>query len=193
MKTYLLKNIEDVYQQITLDSIQLSESLNLGDGGLEDCVNLGLLDVKFSDRWKKVDTSFASLPDHPQAVKIPNISIWKNATLVLSEKAYANLKLILADYGEFLPINIDGFNYFIFNLLTSGKVDDSKSQYEWDGDVALGIEKLVFDESDIKEKAIFKSFHQGFGGIFCSDGFRSTCEELEIDGLIFEEDLSNIW
>lgn len=193
MKTYLLKNIESSYQQISLDSVELCEKLNLGDRGLEDCVNLGLLDVKLSDRWKKVDTSFKPLPDYPGAVKIPNISIWKNATLVLSEKAYASLGLILKEYGELLPISVQGFNYYIFNILASGKVDESKSLYEWDDDVALGVEKLVFDESDIREKVVFKSFHNGFGGIYCSEAFKSTCEELDIDGLRFEEDLTNIW
>jgi hypothetical protein len=192
MKLYLLKNNESLYQQLTLDSLLLSEKLGLGHEGLEDCVNLGLSDIRMSHRWKEIDTEFAPLPDHLDAVKIPNISIWKNATLVLSDKAYACLKLILADCGEFLPIKIKGFTYYIFNLLTVGKVDESQSIYECDDGIAFEIEKLVFDSEDIKDKDLFKSFHHGLGGVFCSEGFKQTCEELEIDGLIFEEDLSNI-
>ncbi|MFT7562015.1 MAG: hypothetical protein ACI93R_003949 [Flavobacteriales bacterium] len=190
MITYLIKNNEAIYQQLALDAVSLRDQLNSSEVELADCVNFGLLNVELEKHWGLVSSTFEALPDFPEAIKVPNISIWKNATLVLSERAHASLKLILAEYGEFLPIYIGDYKYYIFNLIIEGKVDLEKTRYEWDDDIAMELEALVFDSDDIKEKAMFKSFHNGLGGMFCSDAFKVTCEELDLDGLLFDQDLT---
>ena len=186
---YKVKRDEAHYQQLTLDAFNLGDQLASSGIGLDECANLGLLNVELANRWVRVESSFSPLLDHPTAVKIPNISIWVNATLVLSEKAYAGLKLALVDFGEFLPINVNGFTYYIFNLLVEGKRDQEKTQYEWEDDLAIELVSLAFDQADIQDKHLFKSFEHGFGGVFCSEAFKATCEELDLDGLVFDENL----
>lgn len=192
MKVYKLRNDEPNYQELTLDTFDLFNQLKLSDDHLEDIINFGAEGASYLDRWGTVTSTFEPRPFYPGSIKIPNISVFTNSILLLSENAYEALRLILADYGEMLPITIQGFKYYLFNLQVSAKLDSEKSEYEIDdmsGDV-IGIKSRVFDETDIAEKDIFTNFHNDYGGIYCTEGFKNSCEMFELDGLIFDEDLA---
>lgn len=196
MMLYKLKNNERQFKQLRLDAYQLSEQLGLspdGDStqGLEDCLNLGIYPKPFPHPWGKVQALFEAMPMYRDAVQIPNLSIWKGSALLLSDKAHAYLKNILEEHGEFLPINVQGFTYYIFNLTTVGKIDIDNSVFVYDEgcDLASDIQTLLFDENDIKDKFLFTATHDYLGGVFCTDDFKSTCEEFDLDGLYFDVDI----
>ncbi|AMX03360.1 imm11 family protein [Microbulbifer thermotolerans] len=198
MNLYRLKNDEKSFKELSLDCVQLYEQLHLEDSesGLSDCSDLGTSGKPFPHPWKRVKSDFEASPMYPSAVKIPNISIWIGSALVLSEKAKAALSLILEPHGEFLPVQVQETNYFIFNLFTYVEVDEKKTVYQYSGEDRTfpdGIEKLVFSESDLRGKFLFRSGEKSFGGVFCTDEFKQTCEEFDLDGLIFDEDISNIY
>jgi hypothetical protein len=197
MTIYKLQANDKEYKELTLDCVELFEKLQLdpAGSGLKDCSDLGRTGLPFQHPWKEIESSFAPSPLHPEAVKIPSISVWIGSVLLLSEKAHACLRLILQDHGEFLPIDIQGFKYFLFNLLTTGKVDNQKTTYRYieGDDIPSDIECLVFDADDIEDKDIFRAAPGHFVGVFCTPEFKQTCEEFDLDGLIFSEDISRTY
>lgn len=183
---YKLFNDEARFKQLALDNFSLFEQLQADEDYFADCICFGESNVAFAPIWRKVVGNFESLPAYPGSVAVPHLSIWSNAALMMSDFAHAGLKTALAEYGEFLPIEVDGMPYYIFHLLGSVAVDQQKTEYELSHGAAVGIKKLFFAEDELANKDLFKSFNQGLGGLFCTEHFRDACLSLELDGLIFE-------
>lgn len=195
MKIYKIRSDDKNYKELSLDSLQLFDKLQLDPEGpgLIDCANLGQGEEKFPHQWKKIAVEFEASPEYPGAVKIPNISVWLGTAMVFSEKAHAFLKLVLKDDGEFLPIDFKGDTYYIFNLLKKGKIDEGKSVYRWQEGIAMDLVTRVFDEQDMQDQYLFQCTHNGYGGIYCTEEFKQDCNNFELDGLLFDEDISNIY
>jgi hypothetical protein len=197
---YKIRNDEHQYQQLRLDAYQLCEQLNLapeGDStqGLEDCLNLGVTPKSFPHPWHKVKAEFETSPLSSGSTEVPDISVWNGSALVLSEKALTNLKPTLYDLGEFLPLDIHGATFYIFNLTTTGEINLDRSRFSYDegSELASDIEELVFVEKDIEGKVLFSATHDYLGGVYCHQEFRNLCDEFSLKGLIFDQDISNIY
>ncbi|TNC84210.1 MAG: hypothetical protein CSH37_11740 [Thalassolituus sp.] len=176
-----------VFKEIPLDVEEIAEQLD-ADNRIMDFVYMGVKDKRLSDFWTPVKTSFEPSPVFPTAVKIPSISIWTGSCLIFSERAHAIFRLMLAEYGEFLPLDVHGFTYYIFNNLTDVEPDMSKSWYADEG--VRRVDSLVFGE-DADSKLLFRSGWEGCTACFCSETFKQLCHEYEIEGLEFSEDLLN--
>lgn len=185
MSFYQISADETNYQIITLDAMTLFEQLDLGDSGLIDCVNLGISDISFAGKWGEVETEFAPSPLHPTASALPDITIWQNGCLAVSDYADACLKDILAPLGERLPIMISGNPYCLYNILATAQIDPEKSEFEWQGDEPVDANKLCIEPASAEGKDLFKASLHGFGGLFCTEGFQETCEEFDLKGLLF--------
>lgn len=185
MSSYQVSADEANFQIITLDAMTLFEQLDLGDSGLIDCVNLGISDVRFADRWGDVITEFSPSPLHPAASALPDITIWQNGCFVISDYADACLKDILAPLGERLPVKISDAPYYLYNILATAQVDPEKSEFEWQGDEPVDVKKLFIEPATAEGKDLFKASLHGFGGLFCTEGFKETCEEFDLKGLAF--------
>ncbi len=74
---------------------------------------------------------------------------------MLSEKAHACFQLSLAEFGEFLPISVLGFQYYIFNILRRSRVNEEESKYEYDDGIVVNIERLVCNDEDVENNAFF--------------------------------------
>lgn len=182
---YRLRTDISVFKEIPLDVEEIAEQLD-ADNRIMDFVYMGVKDKRLADFWTPVKTSFEPSPVYPQAVKIPSISTWSESCLIFSERAHAIFRLMLADYGEFLPLDVHGFTYYIFNNLTDIEPDMSKSWYAAEG--VRRIESLVFG-ADAESKLLFRSSWQGCTACFCNEAFKQLCHEYEIEGLEFSEDL----
>lgn len=187
MNVYQIGQDISVYKELQLGSIELAEQLGLDIDSDEfmEYLDLGSNGLSFKDRWGDVEAVFEASPACPEAIEIPNISILNRSTLVFSEKAHAFFQLCISEFGEFLPISVKGFRFYIFNILARSKVDESKCKYTYQEGVVRNVERLVFDEDDVPKNALFFDAHQGFGGIYCNDDFKNSYEEFEMDGLTF--------
>lgn len=191
MKAYKLVNDYTSYQMLQLDTIQIVEQL-----GREDLIrqirkmtssnNSPLIAI-----WGKVESTFAPMTD-TQAVKIPDISVWKGASLVFSGRAHAYFKLMLEPFGEFLPVDIEGYGFYLFHLMEEGKIDLNNSSRKNDefGEPET-VTELNFDSEDIEDKLLFKSEYEFYLSPFCNQKFKELYEEYDLEGLIFEENLAN--
>jgi hypothetical protein len=187
-KVYKLRTDISVFKEIPLDAEDIAEQLD-ADDRIMDCVYMGVKAKPLSDFWTPVKTSFEASPVYLQAVKIPSISTWSGSCLIFSERAHAIFRLMLAEYGEFLPLDVHGFTYYIFNNFTDLSPDMEKSRYVSEETKAL--ESLVFGD-DAAGKLLFKSNWEGSTACFCNETFKQLCDEYEIEGLMFLEDLLDV-
>jgi hypothetical protein len=186
-RVYKLKSDISEYKVIPLDIEEIAEQLD-ALGNMMDFLYMGIKKNRLAGIWGEINTDFEASPLNPGAAKIPNVSVWGGSScLVLSERAHAVLRLMLEEYGEFLPITVvGGFTYYIFNNLTDVEPDMEYSSYV--DEEGMTVQSLVFD-SDAQSKLLFKSNWEGGQVPFCNQQFKDLCEEFELGGLIFSEDL----
>lgn len=155
-----------------------------------DQENEPLLD-KLKDQWNPVAVKFES---DRKANSTPDISVWNSSCLVLSSKAYKHLKTTLESGGEFLPLE-DGF--YLYNCLDSvagDTVDPNKTIMDLESpESAHTFKSLSFIAEKIKDKPIFKPGFAYNGFLLCQDEFKEIAENNELGGVIFEEDLAQIF
>ncbi|WP_139243723.1 hypothetical protein [Alkalimonas amylolytica] len=68
-----------------------------------------------------------------------------------------------------------------------------QSLIKYQGGFPFGLETLVFDESDVAGKMIFKSELQGCKALYASAVFKELCEAHSLTGVLFDENLLNIF
>lgn len=188
---FKLRNDFEIYQVLQLDTVQIVEQL-----GREDLLRkikrlTSSNNSPMSDYWGKVNSTFEPM-NGTHSVKIPDVSVWKGASLVFSGRAHAYFKLMLNPFGEFLPVEVEGHDFYLFHIMEEGKVDESKSDRESDefGE-PVRVKSLKFDQRDVEDKLIFKTDYEFYQAPFCNDKFRELYREYELEGLVFEEDLAS--
>nr|WP_086938772.1 hypothetical protein [Thaumasiovibrio occultus] len=179
---YQFKCLEyDVYQR----------ALDAGDEELLKRFLYEPLDSKgLSDIWVNESTTFTQ--HFKSATRTPDVSVWSNC-LVLNSHAYQVLHRTIAADGEFLPLTIDGDDYFIFNVLTFGKEDPAQTEPEIFQGLELGILSLGFIEDDLTNKSVFKSEKQGCSLLYCTDVLKDLIEHHQLSGIHFDQDLLEIF
>lgn len=133
--------------------------------------------IAMAEFWQTVKTGFAELEGSENIV--PDICKWIDATLLLSPKAYRLLGDLLKPYGEFLPVVVEDKTYYIFNCLTMADVVESETTEN----------NLVFDESLVGNKLVFKTPYQGYIDIFCSERLKDMIESSGLCGVQFDTKL----
>ncbi|WP_428818811.1 hypothetical protein [Microbulbifer sp. MCCC 1A16149] len=188
---FKLRNDYETFQVLQLDTIQIVEQL-----GREDLLRkikrlTSSNSSPIASEWGKVSSSFGPM-NGTQAVKIPDVSVWKGAGLVFSGQAYALFKLMLEPFGEFLPIEVEGHDFYLFHIMEEGEVDTESSSRENDefGE-PMTVNNLEFDRNDVDEKLLFKSEYEFYQAPFCNEKFKELYEEYDLEGLVFEEDLAS--
>ncbi|WP_250461758.1 hypothetical protein [Microbulbifer litoralis] len=192
MKAYKLVNDYGSYQILQLDTITIVEQLGRPDlirqiKRLTSTGNKPLIDI-----WGDVKSNFAPV-EGTQSIKVPDISVWKGTGLVFSGRAHAYFKLMLEPFGEFLPVEVEGHNFYLFHLMTEGKADlDNSAREDDDFGEPMTVTALKFDDIDIKNKLLFKSEYEFYQSTFCNQKFRELYQEYELEGLVFETDLASM-
>lgn len=122
---------------------------------------------------------------------LPDISIWSAGVLVLNPAAYKIFHACLEKAGEFLPINIEGETYYLFNVLyiiPESATNREKAVEIVDSGVHLGQGNVSFDESflGLEEMAVFKTSTDRLVFSYCTEQFKNLYENNGFKGLIFE-------
>lgn len=187
MTVYRLKRIENSYEIVQLSVIKLAKILD--DPQFKIVRKLTSSRQHLSERWSK-----PSCNPHPYYEKNPlrDISFWGNF-LVLNQKALEHLSPHIDLHGEYLPIDVEGHSVTLFNCTQSAAEIPELSLIKYEDGFPNGLQSLVFDENDLKGKAIFKSELEGCRALFVTDLFKNVCEEHNLTGVWFDEDLLNIF
>ena len=184
---YRLKRPENSYEIVQLSVTQLAKLLD--DPKYQIVRKLSSSCQSLADRWNK-----PSCEPHKHYLDNPlaDISFWGNF-LVLNQTAFEHLSPVIAQFGEFLPIDVEGFNLTLFNCTALGAEIEEQSLIKYQDGFPIGLETLVFNEQDVSDKAIFKSKLQGCKALFVNEQFKAVCEKHRLSGVIFDEDLLNIF
>jgi hypothetical protein len=81
----------------------------------------------------------------------------------------------------------------LFNLLTFGNEDLSLTEVKYSDGFEDGLHSLVFIESNIKNKCLFKSKMEGANLIYCNDDFFNAVKDNNFTGIDFFKDLVSVF
>ena len=113
--------------------------------------------------------------------------------IVFKPSAFEILKPLIQDFGEFIEINTNRGLMILFNLLTFGNEDLSLTEVKYSDGFEDGLHSLVFIESDVKNKPIFKSKMEGANLIYCNEDFFNVVKRNNLTGIDFYKDLLSIF
>jgi len=187
MTVYAIRNDGYDFQELDLEiddfidarPKEVNERLVL-DFSLENYAMLGW--------WPTPDTEFVAI-DEDTGAPIPDICKWIDASLVLSAKAYRLLGDTLKPFGEFLPLTIRGEAFYIFNCLTLAKINEDLCEKNIYKGEEAGIKTLVFDDTDIADKLIFKTTYDSCMDLYCAERFKNILQDYKLTGVVFSEKL----
>jgi len=113
---------------------------------------------------------------------IPNIQEF-HGRLFLCEAAYAALKYLIKDDGEFIPVSYEKGAGYIFNPLRIGEDLEGLNKAlcvtnEWDD-----IENMGFHEEKLNSYAIFKTKFDSYNNFYCRQDVIDAIENSSLKGV----------
>jgi hypothetical protein len=170
MEIYVIRKDGYKFQELDLEIDDFIENIpsEISYGTIHDFSQENLSLASF---WKMPTTGFSEIQGERNF--IPDITTWIGATLVLSPKAYRFLSDLLAPFGEFLPVSIEGEIYHIFNCLTLAETN------------FIGQKTAQKNIDDSKAKIVFKRYDQHCLDTYCSEIFKDAVESFDLRGIIF--------
>lgn len=157
-------------------------------GGSKAFMSYGWDNLSLEEAWVDQGASYVKVEGLNAKIR-PDITAWNGANLVLSAKAYDALCERLDRYGEFLPITIDGEASFVFNCRNLVIADKSVSEADIVDDLWMGVKSIGFTNEDVQNNLLFKSKFDRCSSLYCGEEFKALIEGLELEGLVFLEDL----
>lgn len=185
---YRLKPVENSYEVPELDLFGFADIL--GDEDLSLVRRQPRTNESLLDQWTPSRCDLAS--EYKQGLPVPDVSFW-GSYLLLSEEAYNALKTLLADAGEFLALQVGYMQMYIFVPLQFAKEDTSKTLRHYEDGFESGVETLVFKQSSLADKSVFKSEMYGAHGLFATDSFKGIYDKHKFAGIEFDKDLAGIF
>lgn len=156
--------------------------------GFHEAQDFSLINHSMSSWWQPIDTHFSAIEGDTKA-PVPDIAKWINATLVLSPKAFLAIGETLKDSGEFLPININGQEFQIFNCLTMLNIDSTQSEKGFYEGEETGWKTIAFNMIEASKLVAFKSPDQGCLDLFCGEELKSLITKHHLKGVTFDGNL----
>lgn len=147
----------------------------------------------WTDIWVPLEVKFHDLSDRGGVLTPPDITVWFTSDLVLSQKAYQELKELLAEYGEFLPLTCEGNPYWLLHVTrTTGmeSVNERRSKRTIDEADFITAEALEFNEQSVQGNLIFKSIYDEGRTLFCNEIFTDIASNAGLGGLRFTTNLA---
>jgi len=179
----LTYNIDD-YMKFALDDYELITLMG-------DDFNIHGFGEPMMDIWKTPNGLF-NLSD-TGSVKIPDISQWMEHVPVFNQMAYDIFYDLLKEDAEFLPVTIEGNNYYLVNLTTfidNQIIDENNSEKRFVDGHEMGAKKLAFHHDQIPDELLLFKTHYDYGTtIFCGDRFKLLVEKHKLSGLLFSNEL----
>lgn len=142
------------------------------------------------DSWVAPNFSFYASENYEgETEQLPDISLWALGNLVLNPKAYDVLKDTLASSGEFLPLIIGDVTYYMLNTLfviPEEGIDRSNEIEIVDSGVHMGQKNIVFNETALGGRDIFKTPTDKLRASYCTKVFKALYDQHKLNGLVFE-------
>lgn len=113
--------------------------------------------------WPSMATGFSAIEARENLT--PDLALWIDATLLLSPKAFRLLGDLLSPCGEFLPIEVEGETYQIFNCLNAVQIN------------ANAQNELVCKPLEVSSELDF--------GLYCTERFKAIVHSFELQGIVF--------
>ncbi|WP_240224690.1 hypothetical protein [Rheinheimera hassiensis] len=152
---------------------------------------VGLYGKPLADNWVPMEVTWFYNPDErikPQ----PDIAAFGSTAFAVSAATCEQLRPHIQDYVEFLPINVDGWRWYIIHVLAREDVfneQESRRFMRLDGTPSRMFEKLVLDGHRAKNGVLFRVTGLGLG-IFTTDipnSFKQVVKKLKLTGLSFQD------
>lgn len=188
MTVYRLKPAEHSYEVPQLDLFQFADML--GDENLSLVRRQPRTNESLLEKWTPSSCKLAAA--YQQGLPVPDISFW-GSYLLFSAQAYTAFKILMANVGEFLALQVGDMQMYIFVPLQCAKEDALKTILRYEDDVQCGVETLVFEPSSVADKAVFKSAMYGTHGLFVMHSFKVIYNKHDFTGIAFDEDLAGIF
>ena len=190
MSVYALRKNYDKYQELVLTYDDYFDNVPVErEYTLDQIESFFSYDLALGDWWKPVETSFEQA-EHRTSAVIPDLCSWHGSVLALSLDAKNKLEEYLDPLGEFLPITVTGDQFYLFNCFEIGVHDDINSKHrKLDGEI-IGVDRIAFNEADVKNKLVFKTKFDNGGTLYCTDKFKDLVASLNLKGLVFSSDLN---
>lgn len=183
MNTYKLTNDYENHYTFTIKGVELYSKMPDYSPGFDASSRLG--------EWVTPNASFYASDNYiNDKISIPDITTWVNGNLVLNAKAYNLLADKLKESGEFLPVSIEGIDYYIFNTLKvidDKYINTDKASEVIDGYINAGLENISFSTEGLNGAVVFKSTSDHKLHTYCTDSFKAFLHEHDLKGLIFTE------
>ncbi len=189
MSIYKILRDSDSFMEFATNLEEMLNEIGPHTGELE-FMHFSRNNLKLQPYWKSFKGTFKKV--RTGATKIPDITCWRGATLVLSKSAHDKLSEVLSSYGELLPITVNNAPYFIFNCLELAKLDSSNSAFNTEDGHQIEAEKIAFDKG-AQEKLVFKSQEEGCTAVFCGEALKNKVQSEGLTGIKFSEDLAGIF
>ncbi|MCO1336833.1 hypothetical protein MO867_21120 [Microbulbifer sp. OS29] len=142
------------------------------------------------DQWVKPNAEFYAgdtyAHDKP---RIPDITTWVTGNLVLNKKAFDILGEKLATSGEFLPVSVEGIDYYMLNTLKvipKDGIDLSGATDFFDSGVNRGKINVGFDTSTLGNSVVFKTPTDHLLYSYCTEELKTLLEAHSLLGLDLE-------
>lgn len=125
------------------------------------------------------------------STKVPDVACWGYSNPVVNSKAHQKLAPFLNEFGEFLPVSVEGIEYFIYNLKTqlgNEVVDIDNCEVLTQDGFQIEVTKMALfsDRIDDNKTPVFTvEFDQGVK-LFCGDRFKDLVESEGLKGLCFK-------
>lgn len=121
---------------------------------------------------------------------LPDITNWSTGVLVFNSRSYNIFHEHLSDKGEFLPITVNGENYYLFNTLyviPDSAIDMKDAIEVIDSGVHMGQSNVGYDENYLNKenKLIFKTSTDKLFSSYCTDTFKTLYDKNNFKGLVF--------
>lgn len=185
---YRLKPTENSIEVPDLSLLQFADIL--GDGDYSLVRSQPRTNEPLSDRWKTTQCDLS--PEYIEGKEIPDVSYW-GSYLFMTQRAYDVFKGPLKEEGEFLPLTVASKPMYIYIPLTFGQEDTTSTVKHFEDGYECGLEQLVFVESDVADKCVFKSKMYGYHSLFVTEAFKQMFEKEGFNGLEFDADLAGVF
>lgn len=190
MVVYQIKNEAYTYDVIDFNIVELSKILSKHNNLEADTILTMFMsaasdNVEFNHLWpEKLDFNYFGKAKEQDY----DISLL-GQFLIMKMPVYELLKERLAYFGEVLPVQAEGNNMMLFNLLTFGQEQKEMCITKYEDGFEAGLELLTFEQGDVQNKLLFKSKLEGAQKVYCTDEFRNIIQNNKLKGLVFDEDL----
>uniref|UniRef100_UPI0040481A51 hypothetical protein n=1 Tax=Rheinheimera sp. TaxID=1869214 RepID=UPI0040481A51 len=152
---------------------------------------VGLYGKPLADNWTPMEVTWFYNPDErlkPQ----PDIAAFGAIAFAASAETCEKLRPFINGYVEFLPINVDGWRWYIIHVLAREDIfNEAQSQRKLrrDGTPMRMFKKLVLDGDRVSDGVLFRV--QGLSlGIYSTNlpnSFMTVVRKLGLSGLTFQD------